>query len=1217
VHFPKRELLVCLLLCGLFLSVFSSLTPFLSSYFQSAQAVSTSPFAETLYVNDMNNVSTQWSTDGKCPYLNNASGTHDMYTGLFTSNESIEGNFGFNRTMNTVLVNTYLYVQAYASSLPTNNTVTIYDATGTLLGTLVPTSTSYTWYSFNVTGIYNTISKVDSALVYFELIKVDPAPFHIKRAYLAINSPVTSTQNVFAATFSRTSTQWATVGNSPYIDNASGTHNIHVSSTLFATYQEGNFNFSSLKLPFTVHKVYLYIEAYSNASWGIGGALKIYIANGTLLSTISSLTTSYSWYKFNVTNTYRTSSSVSSASIYFTFTGGSTPATVYIDRAYLSVFGVPSVSFYSFKKAPQDNAGQTVTFYLNCTATPGTTLSYYIVSTDNQLSWHVMANGSANAFASGVRTQNISFQITLNSTGDRFVSVQVFACNNYAGWNSTFLSFFVWDSVTNAYSPINRWGLLEYINETDAVLNTTFPYSRSGSEKYTNILTPQILDGVFLYLQTGNTMYTQGPEWLCKWLSTTQQSHLDRLWEGYNATGGWMWRPDSSTVIGAGSAAEKVSALAVYASLVPKWKSLLQQVVDKYIQIYVHSDRVYNSAYPNGTISDNSFTSDGQSASISAITLASSVLANVTLKNLAYNLIEKWVSMSGLLPIEYADVNGNPIPAELYCKEDQGYAEFMFALESFYYTFPSNTTVTNQLQTYAFNSEYMWNTILGTWDGNFTVSHWSYRTIYTNGTLDETFSWPNVAVHGFGMTDEALYSAYLIFGNTTWRDRARLDFDNLVLKGYIMYNGTIDHSTQHAYQSEDAWAVYGRRFAMELYDLTGNSTYLKTANNLFGNFTQRSQRKYGIQAEIYLLTGQDWSSDPNDRDTVASYVIYRNTTAPSPITTFSKLIQTFGFPSLGVIPIPITVTLVTPDNYFVESQVTFEYKVTAPYVWIPPVNVSLWTNKSGTWQLVNSTTGVVINAMNNIKYTYPTYGKYIWNLKVCDGTYYYSAPLNYTITDFRARLVISPSSTAMYAGQFQQFTSGISGGTPPYSYQWYLNGSKVTAATNPTWTFEPSSAGLYTVYLEITDKFGMLATSNTANVTVNSYTGQLFHDVAVANVTSSKNAVVEGDDIIISITVQNEGNYTETFNVTLYESMQYGNAWPIYTFTVVTLTPRTTRAITIAGLDLAKGFYTVSAYAWPVSSETHTTDNIYTGSTVLVAPIARFRIWTWIPVTSI
>jgi outer membrane protein assembly factor BamB len=80
---------------------------------------------------------------------------------------------------------------------------------------------------------------------------------------------------------------------------------------------------------------------------------------------------------------------------------------------------------------------------------------------------------------------------------------------------------------------------------------------------------------------------------------------------------------------------------------------------------------------------------------------------------------------------------------------------------------------------------------------------------------------------------------------------------------------------------------------------------------------------------------------------------------------------------------------------------------------------------------------------------------------------------------------ISPTSVTMDVGQSQLFTSSVTGGTAPYTYQWYLNGAPVSGATKPTWTFTPTSAGSVTVYLTVTDSASAVATSNIVSVTVN------------------------------------------------------------------------------------------------------------------------------------
>lgn len=79
---------------------------------------------------------------------------------------------------------------------------------------------------------------------------------------------------------------------------------------------------------------------------------------------------------------------------------------------------------------------------------------------------------------------------------------------------------------------------------------------------------------------------------------------------------------------------------------------------------------------------------------------------------------------------------------------------------------------------------------------------------------------------------------------------------------------------------------------------------------------------------------------------------------------------------------------------------------------------------------------------------------------------------------------ISPLSASILVGQSVTFTSTVSGGYTPYSYQWYLNGAPVSGATSDTWTFTPTTSGIYYVYLKVTDAKGNTAQSDTARITV-------------------------------------------------------------------------------------------------------------------------------------
>jgi outer membrane protein assembly factor BamB len=79
---------------------------------------------------------------------------------------------------------------------------------------------------------------------------------------------------------------------------------------------------------------------------------------------------------------------------------------------------------------------------------------------------------------------------------------------------------------------------------------------------------------------------------------------------------------------------------------------------------------------------------------------------------------------------------------------------------------------------------------------------------------------------------------------------------------------------------------------------------------------------------------------------------------------------------------------------------------------------------------------------------------------------------------------ISPLSASIPIGQSASFTSTASGGAPPYSYQWYVDGAPVSDATSALWTFAPTGSGVYYVYLKVTDAEASTSQSDTARITV-------------------------------------------------------------------------------------------------------------------------------------
>jgi hypothetical protein len=104
------------------------------------------------------------------------------------------------------------------------------------------------------------------------------------------------------------------------------------------------------------------------------------------------------------------------------------------------------------------------------------------------------------------------------------------------------------------------------------------------------------------------------------------------------------------------------------------------------------------------------------------------------------------------------------------------------------------------------------------------------------------------------------------------------------------------------------------------------------------------------------------------------------------------------------------------------------------------------------------------------------------------------------------------------------------------------------------------------------------------------------HDLAVTDIRISETIVGQGSSLNLSITTENQGDYTEVFNLTTYVNN-----------TVIqeqTLTLQSNTSETIVFLwstaEFPLGEYVLSAYVEPVPNETDTADNNFTGSVVTV-----------------
>jgi hypothetical protein len=150
--------------------------------------------------------------------------------------------------------------------------------------------------------------------------------------------------------------------------------------------------------------------------------------------------------------------------------------------------------------------------------------------------------------------------------------------------------------------------------------------------------------------------------------------------------------------------------------------------------------------------------------------------------------------------------------------------------------------------------------------------------------------------------------------------------------------------------------------------------------------------------------------------------------------------------------------------------------------------------------------------------------------------------------------------------------------------------------------------GTYTFTVPGTDaeghSFEQWSTGATdTTITVNSggtYTAYYvaIHDVAVLSVTAAPNTVTLGQTVEINVTLRNNGNIIETFNVTAY----YNNTAVGPAQTVTSLLPGSSATITFIWVPTNSGNYTISATAdlIPPVVDAYPSDNTYVDGTVEV-----------------
>jgi hypothetical protein len=125
--------------------------------------------------------------------------------------------------------------------------------------------------------------------------------------------------------------------------------------------------------------------------------------------------------------------------------------------------------------------------------------------------------------------------------------------------------------------------------------------------------------------------------------------------------------------------------------------------------------------------------------------------------------------------------------------------------------------------------------------------------------------------------------------------------------------------------------------------------------------------------------------------------------------------------------------------------------------------------------------GVVENG-NSFSFTSP--GVYDITEEVTDmnGASAFSS-IYITVLPIISTSVFVPDTTIV-AGQSAPISVLTSGGTPPYSYEWFVNGVQNTSSTSNTFLFSPVTPSTYTIYVVVSDLNGYTDQSSNIIITV-------------------------------------------------------------------------------------------------------------------------------------
>lgn len=363
-----------------------------------------------------------------------------------------------------------------------------------------------------------------------------------------------------------------------------------------------------------------------------------------------------------------------------------------------------------------------------------------------------------------------------------------------------------------------------------------------------------------------------------------------------------------------------------------------------------------------------------------------------------------------------------------------------------------------------------WTDFETAWDNDSETTPWANVDKYSGTAYDANAGGHLVCIVGYDNTNSS-WVALNSWGTTSLRPDGFFEIPQA-----MGYGDTMTYSGSSFYQFEfDVLNISGWPTASALAISTQPSSQTVTAGGSVtfsvaatGGTSPYTYQWYKNGTAISGATAASYAFTTASSDTGATFYVKVTDSASTPATVTSNTATLTVNQVVGITVSPASVTLTTGGTQQFTATVTGT------------------TNTAVTW---SAAAGTISSAgLCTAPSTATSYN--VIATSVADTTK--SASALVTVSTSVLTISTQPSSQTVTAGASVTFSGSATGGTSPYSYQWYKNSTAIAGATSATYAFTTSSSdGGATFYVTVTDSASTPATvtSNTVTLTVNQAVG--------------------------------------------------------------------------------------------------------------------------------